>query len=43
MDISWFMRLLNDSIARQANQEDNAVRDLKISLSGLKKACSNFI
>ena len=23
MDISWFMRLLNQSIARQANQEDN--------------------
>ncbi|KGJ94791.1 hypothetical protein GAB14E_2025 [Colwellia psychrerythraea] len=23
MDISWFMRLLNESIARQANQKDN--------------------
>ena len=23
MDISWFMRLLNQSIATQANQEDN--------------------
>jgi hypothetical protein len=23
MDISWFMRLLNKGIARQANQEDN--------------------
>lgn len=23
MDISWFMRLLNQSIASQANQEDN--------------------
>jgi hypothetical protein len=25
MDISWFMRVLNESIVRQANAEDNCI------------------